>query len=337
MMDDRIKKADELVRAGKASAAVTIIKEMLKETPDDPYLHYLLGIARMKCGRFFLAKRALEKANQLLPRHAENLRSLGWVKVMLGQIDEARNDLRDAISLDLMNPLAYIDLAMSYFNYFDFKGGREWLKRGRALSPRDPYVLHNLKTAKEMEKQFSKYPAKERQKMKEEKLDPKFQLEFRISILEQFSFKKPLTKDEAEEVKEEARLNGLSVSIITEKQEDQISSLKNKTSSVKIKEVLKERKKIEKELSKMLKKIKSSFKVEHIKDIIWHEEDRDDLMKIVEIFDRGGGIVELSQILELANNAWNYFPHKSLDGLCPMEKILEYQDGIENNIIPTFF
>ncbi len=211
-MEEEIKKADDLMRKGESSLAVTVIKEALRETPEHLYLYYLLGIARMKCGRLFLAKKALEKANRLLPRHAENLRSLGWVKVMLGQLDEGRNDLREAISLDLMNPLAYIDLAMSYFHYFDFKEGREWLERSRALAPKDPFILYSVKMAKEIENDYSGYSSDDLRKMKKEKLDRRAQQIFRAFILEDY-FKKSLTQDEVEEVAEEARLNGLSASI----------------------------------------------------------------------------------------------------------------------------
>ena len=216
-MKEEIKKADDLMRQGESSSAVSVIKGALKETPNDPYLHYLLGIARMKCGRLFLAKKALERANQLLPRHAENLRSLGWVKVMLGQLEEGRNDLREAISLDLTNPLAYLDLAMSYFHYFDLKEGMEWLERGRALAPKDLFTLHSVEITREIEKDYSGYTASELQEMKKEKLNPRAQQAFRISLLENYSFKKPLTRDEAEEIKEEARLNGVASSIITSK------------------------------------------------------------------------------------------------------------------------
>jgi Flp pilus assembly protein TadD len=226
-MDERIKKADELMKQGKSSLAVSIIKDILKEMPEDPYLYYLLGIARMKCMRFFLAKRALEKADQLLPNHAENLRSLGWVKVMLGQVEEGRNDLRRAINLDLMNHLSYIDLAMSYFHYFDFKEGEEWLERARALAPKDPYVLQNFKTAKEMEKEYSKYSVSELQEIQKEKLDPKYQRFFRISMLQKYYTGKPLTRDEAEEVQKEAQLNGAPASIITEKQEREAEKREN--------------------------------------------------------------------------------------------------------------
>ena len=43
------------------------------------------------------------------------------------------------------------------------------------------------------------------------------------------------------------------------------------------------------------------------------------------MFDRGGDMTELKNILELASDAWNYFPHKALGGISPAEKLLEYQ------------
>lgn len=91
------------------------------------------------------------------------------------------------------------------------------------------------------------------------------------------------------------------------------------------KQILKRRKEIEQELVAMLKEVKSPFSLEHIKDIIFHEEDNDDMQKVIAIFDRGGDVSELSSILELVSDAWNYFPHKIINGLSPAEKLLEYQ------------
>ena len=44
------------------------------------------------------------------------------------------------------------------------------------------------------------------------------------------------------------------------------------------------------------------------------------------MFDRGGDASELSNVLELVTDAWNYFPHKALGGISPAEKLLEYQE-----------
>lgn len=96
-------------------------------------------------------------------------------------------------------------------------------------------------------------------------------------------------------------------------------------------QILKRRKEIEKELVNMLKKTKSHFSLEHVKDVIFHEEENDDMNKIVAMFDRGGDVSELSNILELATDAWNYFPHKTLNGLSPADKLLEYQNKQDKN------
>lgn len=208
-LKEKIERVDYLLAQRRYSEAVFELKEVICLFPEQAYLYYLLGMARMKCGRFLLAKRALQKANRLLPNNSENLRSLGWVKVMLGEFEEARKDLREVINLDLTNHLAYLDLAMSYFNCLDFKQGFEWLERAKALSPRDQFVLENYKIAKEMEKEFSRYSKAKVAGLKKKRLDAGFQKQVRLSILEEFFRKGVLTKDEADEITEELKLNGL--------------------------------------------------------------------------------------------------------------------------------
>ena len=79
---------------------------------------------------------------------------------------------------------------------------------------------------------------------------------------------------------------------------------------------------IEEELEELLEECNSDFNLNYIKSIIYEEEDTDDMMKIVAIFD-DGDISHISNALELAGDAWNYFPHKVLGGLSPAEKWLE--------------
>jgi len=77
---------------------------------------------------------------------------------------------------------------------------------------------------------------------------------------------------------------------------------------------------IKKEFEELLADHDSPFNFDHILDIIYREDDTDDMMKIVAIFDRGDPM-ELGNILELATDAWNYFPHKILDGKAPAERV----------------
>ena len=90
-------------------------------------------------------------------------------------------------------------------------------------------------------------------------------------------------------------------------------------------QILERRKEIEQELVEMLKETESDFTLDHIRDVIFHEDDNDDMMKVVAMFDRGGDASELENVLELATDAWNYFPHKVLGGISPAEMILKQQ------------
>ena len=90
-------------------------------------------------------------------------------------------------------------------------------------------------------------------------------------------------------------------------------------------QILERRKEIERELVAMLKETESDFTLQDVRDVIFHEEDNDDMMKVVAMFDRGGDTSELSNVLELVTDAWNYLPHKALGGISPAEKLLEHQ------------
>lgn len=90
-------------------------------------------------------------------------------------------------------------------------------------------------------------------------------------------------------------------------------------------EIMQKRKDVESELSKMLKATKSDFCLEDIKDVIYHEDGQDSLTDIIAMFDNGQNPLQLENVLEIVNKAWNYFPHKILNGLSPAEKVLEYQ------------
>ena len=101
-------------------------------------------------------------------------------------------------------------------------------------------------------------------------------------------------------------------------------------------QILERRKELEQELVDMLKETdptsprlrrgKEQFTLQDVRDAIFHEEDNDDMMKVVAMFDRGGDASELSNVLELVTDAWNYFPHKVLGGISPAEVLLEHHN-----------
>lgn len=93
--------------------------------------------------------------------------------------------------------------------------------------------------------------------------------------------------------------------------------------------ILARRQEIEEELTKLLKMTKSDFDLEDIKLTIFNEQDSSDLAEVVRMLDTGHSFSELSNILEVVEDAWNYFPHRILNGRCPAEMLLEYRSSQE--------
>lgn len=84
-------------------------------------------------------------------------------------------------------------------------------------------------------------------------------------------------------------------------------------------EIFMKRKEIERGLAAMLKRSKCEYSVSDVLDIIFNEQEEDDMRRLIAIFDNGGGFGELSDAIELITDAWNYFPHEVLGGKSPAE------------------
>src|SRR3989344_6242972 len=99
-------------------------------------------------------------------------------------------------------------------------------------------------------------------------------------------------------------------------------------------QIFKKRKEIEQELLNFLKETESDFGLDDIKEIIYNEEGQDDLTDVIRMFDNGQGAGELENIMDTINDAWNYFPHKTLNGLSPAEMVLENKTSIYEEYVP---
>jgi hypothetical protein len=85
-------------------------------------------------------------------------------------------------------------------------------------------------------------------------------------------------------------------------------------------EILARRAEIEKQLLLHIKRSKDGVSVEDIMNIIYEETDTNELSNLIQLFNIKS-LSEMQEIVNLLNDAWNYFPHKVLNGLCPMEVI----------------
>lgn len=88
-------------------------------------------------------------------------------------------------------------------------------------------------------------------------------------------------------------------------------------------ELKKKRNEIKSDLAKVIKKYNASITIHEVLSIIYDEVDHKDIFKIVKEFKNVKDIDKLNDIQKIINDAWNYFPHRSLKGLSPYEMYLE--------------
>jgi len=90
--------------------------------------------------------------------------------------------------------------------------------------------------------------------------------------------------------------------------------------------ILERRKKIEQKLQDQLKAMGKDESVwQEIRDAIYRE-NRSTPLVLIPMFGECRNASQLSAVLALVTEAWNYFPHEGLGGLSPAEKMLEYQN-----------
>lgn len=88
--------------------------------------------------------------------------------------------------------------------------------------------------------------------------------------------------------------------------------------------VLEKREEIKEKLQNIHAKYLVNFNLKDIEDEIFYESSYKDMTKLLSRFKKVNTITGLNEITQVINDAWNYFPHRSLVGLSPVEKRLEY-------------
>jgi hypothetical protein len=86
-------------------------------------------------------------------------------------------------------------------------------------------------------------------------------------------------------------------------------------------EILNIRQQIDERLEQVIKKTGGDLKLNDIKNIIYNESGQEDIQKIVSSFSDIQDFNELQQLISLVMDAWNYWPHKNLNGLAPVERL----------------
>jgi len=84
------------------------------------------------------------------------------------------------------------------------------------------------------------------------------------------------------------------------------------------------RKEIELQIREIIEYYEINITFGKIKEIVFIENDQKDFNNLIDIFSsKITDFNKLNAVMQVVNGVWNYFPHESLGGLCPMEKLIE--------------
>jgi hypothetical protein len=85
--------------------------------------------------------------------------------------------------------------------------------------------------------------------------------------------------------------------------------------------ILAKREELETKIADLLEAAQSDFCFHDVLEEIYREEGPEARDAIIEMFEGGGSHEsQLEEVSDVVRDAWNYFPHASLGGLCPAEK-----------------
>jgi hypothetical protein len=86
--------------------------------------------------------------------------------------------------------------------------------------------------------------------------------------------------------------------------------------------ILVKREELETKIARLLDDAKSDFCFHDILEEIYREDGPETIEAIIGMFENGSGKLadRLEEVADVVREAWRYFPHASLDGLCPAEQ-----------------
>lgn len=143
----------ELEQSGNLKAAIDTYSNALKKTPNDPEIHYGLGMLLGQTNRASDALQHLLKANELLPGTAEILHGLSAAYYSLGQRDVAVPFLQRALEIHSEFTACHHLLGNIFLNSGKPASAIQHYERTLEKNPGQLDILINMATACELAQQ----------------------------------------------------------------------------------------------------------------------------------------------------------------------------------------
>lgn len=134
--EETISLASRLIDRGQWPEAVTLLDQALIKNPDDPDLHFWLGVAYFRQGDDSRAGRAFETVTALRPEYARAYYNLGAVYFRQQRwSDAARAFLAASERMPDQKADLYLNVGLSYYKLGSAQDAIEWFHKALAAEP----------------------------------------------------------------------------------------------------------------------------------------------------------------------------------------------------------
>ena len=137
-----IARAKYLLEAGSKDQAIAILREVLREEPENGDAHLLLGSALALVPERSEALKELQRAVELQPSSALAHFTLGTAQARFGDSDAARRSFEKTLQLDPRFAEAHVGLAMILGQQHELASAREHLIRAIQILGNTPSAAH---------------------------------------------------------------------------------------------------------------------------------------------------------------------------------------------------
>jgi tetratricopeptide (TPR) repeat protein len=135
-----------LIRQRQIEPGVAMLREILKESPNDIKAHNLLGIALTTAGKIEEADAHFRKAIELNPRFYPALKNLAINEMKLNRTEEAKAHFIRALEVGPDDPVAHLALGEIHWQEKQFAEAVKHYDKSGDLPFRDPRIVLNYAT-----------------------------------------------------------------------------------------------------------------------------------------------------------------------------------------------
>jgi tetratricopeptide (TPR) repeat protein len=132
------------MKSGNPSAAIGLLRQVLKESPRDVRAHNLMGLALAASGKLQEANTHFNKAVKLNPKFYPALKNLAINELQLKQATEAEAHLQQALKIFPGDPATNLALAEIYFQKHEFGPAVDHYIGSQGLFLRTPQTILNF-------------------------------------------------------------------------------------------------------------------------------------------------------------------------------------------------